>query len=383
MKVSSVKCITVHPGWRKNWIFVKVETDAGHHGWGEAYSQYDRDRAVTAHVEEMGRYLVGRDPFHIKHFTQMAFDDYAARRGSLEFYAALSGIETALWDIVGKATGQPVYNLLGGPVRDRIRVYANGWYYKMTEPDEYARAAEKVIEQGFTALKMDPITGPWRNYISRDQELRSVEVLSAVRDAVGPDVDILLDLHRRLSPMHAISLAQRFEEFAPYYYEEPCMWENVEALAEIKASVNLPIVTGEAIYAKAGFRPIFQAGAADIINPDVASCGGILELKEIAAMAEPHFVAVSPHNYNSTTVALAATVHASALMPNFVITEYFLPFVELGREICPGMLEPVNGYIELPTAPGLGVDLDQEVLAKHPGKQFPLRALRYPKDEGP
>ncbi len=383
MKVTSVKCIPVHPGWRKNWIFVKVETDEGHHGWGEAYSQYDRDRAVTAHVEEMGRYLVGRDPFHIKHFTQMAFDDYAARRGSLEFYSALSGIEAALWDIVGKATGQPVYNLLGGPVRDRIRVYANGWYYKMTEPDEYARAAEKVIEQGFTALKMDPVSGPWRNYISREQELRSVEVLSAVRNAVGPDVDILLDLHRRLSPMHAISLAARYEEFEPYYYEEPCMWENVEALAEIKASVSLPIVTGEAIYAKAGFRPIFQAGAADIINPDVASCGGILELKEIAAMAEPYYVAVSPHNYNSTTVALAATVQASALMPNFVITEYFLPFVELGREICPGMLAPVNSYIDLPTAPGLGVDLDEEVLARHPGKQFPLRALRYPKDEGP
>ncbi|MCH8097972.1 MAG: mandelate racemase/muconate lactonizing enzyme family protein [Proteobacteria bacterium] len=383
MKVTSVKCIPVHPGWRKNWIFVKVETDDGHHGWGEAYSQYDRDRSITAHVEEMGRYLVGRDPFHIKHFTQIAFDDYAARRGSLEFYSALSGIEAALWDIVGKATGQPVYNLLGGPVRDRIRVYANGWYYKMTEPDEYARAAEKVIEQGFTALKMDPVSGPWRNYISRQQELRSVEVLKAVRDAVGPDVDILLDLHRRLSPMHAISLAARYEEFEPYYYEEPCMWENVEALAEIKASVNLPIVTGEAIYAKAGFRPIFQAGAADIINPDVASCGGILELKEIAAMAEPYYVAVSPHNYNSTTVALAATVQASALMPNFVITEYFLPFAELGREICPGMLAPVNGYIDLPTAPGLGVDLDEEALARHPGKPFPLRALRFPKDEGP
>ncbi len=383
MKVTSVKCIPVHPGWRKNWIFVKVETDDGHHGWGEAYSQYDRDRSITAHVEEMGRYLVGRDPFQIKHFTQMAFDDFAARRGSLEFYSALSGIEAALWDIVGKATGQPVYNLLGGPVRDRIRVYANGWYYKMTEPDEYARAAEKVIEQGFTALKMDPVTGPWRNYISRQQELRSVEVLSAVRNAVGPDVDILLDLHRRLSPMHAISLAARYEEFEPYYYEEPCMWENVEALAEIKASVNLPIVTGEAIYAKAGFRAIFQAGAADIINPDVASCGGIFELKEIAAMAEPYYVAVSPHNYNSTTVALAATVQASALMPNFVITEYFLPFVELGREICPGMLAPVNGYIDLPTAPGLGVDLDEEALARHPGKPFPLRALPFAKDEGP
>ena len=383
MKVTSVKCVTAHPGWRKNWIFVKIETDESLYGWGEAYSQYDRDPAVVAHVEQLGRYLIGRDPFQIKHFTQMAFDDYAARRGSVEFYSALSGIETAMWDIVGKACNQPVYNLLGGPVREKIRVYANGWYYKMTEPADYARAAEKCIKMGFTAIKMDPVSGPWRNYLSRAEELKSVEVLRAVRDAVGPDIDILLDLHRRLSPMHAISLADRYEEFEPYYYEEPCMWENVEALADIKASIRLPVVTGEAIYGKTGFRPIFQQNAADIINPDVASCGGILELKEIAAMAEPYFVAVSPHNYNSTTMALAATVHASAVMPNFIITEYFLPFVELGKEICPNMLEVKDGYIDLPTGPGLGVDFDEEALAKYPGKQFPLRNLRHPADEGP
>jgi galactonate dehydratase len=383
MKVTSVKCVTVHPGWRKNWIFVKVETDEGLYGWGEAYSQYDRDPSVVAHVEQLGRYLIGRDPFQIKHFTQMAFDDYAARRGSVEFYSALSGIETAMWDIVGKATNQPVYNLLGGPVREKIRVYANGWYYKMTEPADYARAAVKCIEMGFTAIKMDPVSGPWRNYLSRAEERKSVEVLRAVRDAVGPDIDILLDLHRRLSPMHAIRLADSYEEFEPYYYEEPCMWENVEALADIKASIRLPVVTGEAIYAKTGFRPILQQNAADIINPDVASCGGILELKEIAAMAEPYFVAVSPHNYNSTTMALAATIHASATMPNFIITEYFLPFVELGKEVCPNMLEVKDGYIDLPTAPGLGIDLDEEALARHPGKQFPLRNLRHPVDEGP
>jgi galactonate dehydratase len=383
MKVTSVKCITVHPGWRKNWILVKVETDEGLYGWGEAYSQYDRDPSVVAHVEQLGRYLIGRDPFQIKHFTQMAFDDYAARRGSVEFFSALSGIETAMWDIVGKATNQPVYNLLGGPVREKIRVYANGWYYKMTEPADYARAAEKVVKLGFTAIKMDPVSGPWRNYLSRAEELKSVEVLRAVRDAVGPNVEILLDLHRRLSPMHAIRLAEHYEEFDPYYYEEPCMWENVEALAEIKSSIRLPVVTGEAIYAKTGFRPILQQNAADIINPDVASCGGILELKEIAAMAEPFFVAVSPHNYNSTTAALAATVHASAVMPNFIITEYFVPFEELGREVCPNMLEQKDGYIDLPTAPGLGIDFDEDALAKYPGKQFPLRSLRHPADEGP
>ena len=383
MKIDSVECFTVHPGWRKNLIFTKVVTDDNIVGWGECYSQYDRDGAVTAHVAQLQRYLVGRDPLQIKHFCQIAFDDYAARRGSLEFYCALSGLEMALWDIAGKATGQPVYNLLGGPVRDRIRVYANGWYYKMTEPDDYANAAKKVVEQGYTALKMDPLTGPWRNYISSAQTKKSVEVLRAVRDAVGPDVEILLDLHRRLSPMHAIDLAGRYEEFSPYYFEEPCMWENVTALAEIKNSVNLPVVTGEAIYAKAGFRPIFEAGAADIVNPDVASCGGILELKEIAAMAEAHYVAVSPHNYNSTTAALSATVHASALMPNFIITEYFLPFEELGQKLCPNALKPTDGYIPLPTEPGLGIEFNEEILRSMPGKPFPKRELRTISDEGP
>ena len=139
MKIASVECLPVHAGWRKNFVFVRVETDSGVIGWGEAYSQYDRDRAIAAQVEELGRYLVGRDPFQIRHILQMAFDDYAQRRGSLEFYCATSGIEQALWDIVGKATEQPIYNLLGGPVRSRIRVYANGWSYKMQKPEEYAR----------------------------------------------------------------------------------------------------------------------------------------------------------------------------------------------------------------------------------------------------
>ena len=383
MKIAAVTPFSVHPGWRKNWIFVKVETDEGPTGWGEAYSQYDRDRPVLALIEEIGRYVVGRDPFQIKHITQMAYQDFAIRRGSLEFYSALSGIEQALWDIVGRACGQPVYNLLGGRCRDRIRVYANGWSYGTSAPDEFARAAEGVVEQGFTALKLDPLPRAWRTYIPKDHERHAVEVIRAIRKAVGPDVDILLDIHRRLAPMHAISLSKRLEEFEPYWFEEPCQAENLDAIAEVRSATAIPVVTGENIFTKDGFRPVFERRAADIINPDVANCGGILELKEIAAMAEPYLVAVSPHNYNSMVLGLAATVHASAVMSNFVITEYFLPFVELGREVCRNPLEPVNGYIELPTGPGLGLEIDEAALARHPYKQFPLRRLAMPADEGP
>src|SRR5262249_34371212 len=155
MKISSVECLPVHSGWRKNFVFVRIATDAGVVGWGEAYSQYDRDRAIAAHVEEFGRYLIGREAFHIRHILQLAFDDYAQRRGSLELYCATSGIEQALWDIIGKAANQPVYNLLGGPCRARVRVYANGWSYKMQRPEDYARVAQGGVERRFTALEVD------------------------------------------------------------------------------------------------------------------------------------------------------------------------------------------------------------------------------------
>jgi galactonate dehydratase len=383
MKITAVKSHAVHPGWRKNLIFVKVETDEGVHGWGEAYSQYDRDPAVMAQLGTLGPYMVGRSPFDIKHFTQFAFDDYAARRGSVEFFCAVSGIEQAMWDIVGKVCGQPVYNLLGGKVREKIRVYANGWSYGMKEPADYAKAAEKVVSQGWTALKLDPLPSPWRTYIPKEHEERAVRVVKAVREAVGPDVDILIDQHRRLAPMHAIRLNKRLAEVGLYWLEEPCQAEFAEEMAQIRSRIGVPVVIGEATYTKTGFRPLLEKRAADILNPDVASVGGILELKEIAAMAESFLVAVSPHNYNSTTVALASTVHASATMPNFIITEYFLPFVEFGDTICKAQLKPKNGYIDLPTAPGLGVDMDEEALKKVAAKPYTLRKLRYPADEGP
>jgi galactonate dehydratase len=381
MKITSVKSYSVHPGWRKNLIFVKVETDAGLHGWGEAYSQYDRDPAVMAHLDALGRYCSGRNPFDIKHFTQVAFDDYAQRRGSVELWCAISGIEQALWDIAGKSCRQPVYNLLGGRCRDRIRVYANGWSYQLKEPSDYARAAEKVVQQGFDALKLDPLPSPWRTWIPREQEERAVRVVKAVREAVGPKVDILIDQHRRLAPMHAIRLDKRLAEFGLYWMEESCQAEYPDELAQIRRETGLPMVIGEATYTKTGFRPLLEKRAADILNPDVACVGGILELKEIAAMAEPYLVAMSPHNYNSTLVALAATMHASATMPNFLITEYFLPFVEFCDRISPNQLKPKGGYIDLPVAPGLGVDVDEEALRRYPAKPYATRALRQPGDE--
>jgi galactonate dehydratase len=383
MQVAHVKPILVDPGSGKNWLFVKVDTDVGISGWGECYTQADRDHAIAAHVQQLGRYLVGRNPFHIKHFTHMAYHDFAGKRGAMDFYSAVSGLEQALWDVVGKRLNAPVYNLLGGPCREKIRVYANGWYDGAKTPDALAKRAADTVARGFTALKFDPFPGPWRTHIDRRTEQAAVENVRAVRESVGPEVDILVEVHRRLAPMHTVRIARMMEEFQPFWYEEPVSARSLDELAACKREIRLPVVTGEELYTKAEFREVFERQAADIINPDVCNCGGILELKEIAAMAEPYLVVVSPHNYNSTTVGLAATLQVAACLPNFLITEYFVNFKGRGDEIAVSPFAVENGYIKLPTGPGLGLELKEEELAKHPYREFPLRTLRRPWDEGP
>jgi galactonate dehydratase len=383
MQVTHIKPILVDPGSGKNWLFVKVETDAGIGGWGECYTQADRDQSIAAHIEQLGRYLVGRNPFHIKHFTHMAYHDFAGKRGAMDLYSAVSGLEQALWDIVGKRLNTPVYNLLGGPCREKLRVYANGWYDGAKTPDALAKRAAETVARGFTALKFDPFPGPWRTHIDRRTEQAAVENVRAVRESVGPDIDILVEVHRRLAPMHAVRLARMMEAFQPFWYEEPVSARSLDELAACKREVRLPVVTGEELYTKAEFREVFEKQAADIINPDVCNCGGILELKEIAAMAEPYLVVVSPHNYNSTTIGLAATLQVAACMPNFLITEYFVNFKGRGDDIAVKPFTVENSYISLPTAPGLGLELREEELVKHPYRQFPLRTLRQAQDEGP
>lgn len=380
MNVKAVRTFLVDPGSHKHWLFVKVEAGNGLYGWGECYTQSDRDRAIEAHVRELGRYLVDRSPFDIKHFTYAAYTDFAAKRGSMDLYCAISGIEQALWDIVGKAAGQPVYNLLGGAFRSKIRVYANGWA-SARDPGQLATQARMVVAKGFTALKFDPFPGPWRAWIDPKDERLAVERVKAVREAVGPDVEILVEVHRRLAPMHAIRVARLMEPYAPFWYEEPVSGRDLTGLVDVKRAITLPVVTGEEIYTKTEFREVLERRAADIINPDVCNCGGILELREIAAMAEPHHVAVSPHNYNSTTVGLAATLQAAAGMPNFLITEYFVNFEEAGRAITRSPLRVENSHLALPTAPGLGIDLDEDALARHPYREPPVRTLRRPGDE--
>jgi galactonate dehydratase len=383
MQITDVKHFLTHPGRGKNLCFVKVETDEGIHGWGEAYTQADRDLQVVAHIDQLKRYLIGRDPRNIKHFMQIVYDDFAGRRGAMDLWCAVSGIEHAMWDITAKKAGMPVHMLLGGACRSKIRVYANGWGGGSQGPEALAEKAQHVVEMGFTAMKFDPIPGPWRTYVDKGVEDAAIENVRAVREAVGWDVDILIEMHRRLAPMHARRIAREIERYHPFWYEEPVLAENVDALAAVKRDINLPVVTGEELYTKFEFREIFEKQAADIINPDVCNVGGILELKEIAAMAEPYFVAVSPHNFNSTTVGMAATIQVSAAIPNFLITEYFVNLEEFGEDVAINPFKVEDGYIEVPDQPGIGIELDEDKLAAYPYRPFDARSPRQYHEEGP
>lgn len=382
MKITNVTTHMVHPGpGMKNFIFVKLETDAGITGWGEAYSQADRDTQVEAHIAQVARYLEGRDPFHIRHFMHVIHEDFATKRSAMDLHCAMSGIEIAMWDIVGKALEQPVYNLLGGPVRPRIRLYANSWSGGAESPDDYANKAVDTVEKGFGALKFDPFRGPWTEYPDYEILEEAVDVVRAVREAVGPKVELLIEVHRRLAPMNAIRVAKMLEPFRPYWFEEPCPPDNIPAIKEVKEATTIPVVTGEALYTRNGFREVFDLRAADIINPDICNTGGILELTQIAAMAQPYYIGVSPHGWNSTGIGAAAAVHASAVMPNFLIYEYMVHAEEASRDLTIGYNEPVNGYLELPTAPGLGIEIDESKLSKYEYKQYPTRGIRTMEDE--
>jgi galactonate dehydratase len=380
LKITDVEVIKWNPGVGKNFIYVKLSTDEGIIGWGEAYSQADRDTQIETHINQLARYLVDRDPFHIRHFMHVAHEDFANKRSAMDLHCALSGIEIAMWDIVGKVSAQPIYNLIGGPVRPSIRVYANGW--DGGSSDEVAqKAATLVEERGFNALKFDPFPGPWREYVDRSELVAATETVRKVREAVGPDVELLIEVHRRLAPMNAIRVARQMEQYDPYWFEEPCPPDNIDAIREVKDGTTIPIVTGEAHYTRHGFREIFDKRAADIINPDICNTGGILELTLIAAMAQPHYVGVSPHGYNSTSIGSAAAVQASATIPNFLIYEYFVNVEEVCRNITKGYLEPHNSYIELPTEPGLGIEIYESKLAAYPYTPFPPRHIRTVEDE--
>jgi galactonate dehydratase len=317
--------------------------------------------------------IVGRDAFDVEDVVGgMVRDQY---QGGSTVMTAISGVEIALWDLIGKACGQPVYRLLGGRCHDRLPAYANGWYGGARTGADYAERARAAVGRGYRALKFDPF-GPGQYELEPAERRRSIELVEAVRDAVGPDVEILVEMHGRFAPAEALRIARSLAEFEPSWIEEPVPPENLKALYSVAQQVTLPVATGERIHDRIEFRELFELCAADVIQPDIGHLGGIGEVRKLAATAETHYVLVAPHNVGGP-VLTAANLHLAACTPNFKIQEHFNDFAdEHVKRAAPGVPEVVDGYFALPTAPGLGVELDLDFVAEHPsqGAHFDLYA---------
>ena len=347
---------------RTNLVFVKLYTDDGIDGVGEATLEW-RTKTVTAALEELERFLIGKDPFRVDWLIEMMHRDSYWRTGAV-FRSALGAVEAALLDIKGKALGVPVYELLGGRHRDRVRCYANHWFFGASTPEQYAEKARRAVAMGFGALKWDPFESTWLE-MDRAQRRRTIGIVEAVRDAVGPEVDLMLDVHGRLDVPTAIAICRALERFDLRWIEEPVPPESIDALADVRAKSPVPIAAGERWFEPERFLEAVTKRAVDILQPDVAHVGGMLEAKRIAGIAHGRFLPVAPHNPTGP-VMNAMTLHLAAAIPNFSIFETVAIDVPWRRELVRESLELQDGDLMVPTAPGLGVELIEEACARYP-----------------
>ncbi|KZN26131.1 D-galactonate dehydratase [Haladaptatus sp. R4] len=363
MRITDYELFAVPP----RWLFLRIETSDGLVGWGEPVVE-GRVKTVRGAVEElMDDYLVGEDPMPVEDHWQRLYRGGFYRGGPV-LMSAIAGIDQALWDIRGKAFGAPVYDLLGGPVRDRVRVYQ---WVGGDRPAGVAEAAREKVDAGFTALKMNAT--PELRRIDTPAAVDSVgERLETVREEVGPDVDIGVDFHGRVAKSMAKRLADVLEPHDPFFIEEPVLPEQNEFLPQLAAHTSIPIATGERMYSRWDFKEVFESGAVDVIQPDLSHAGGITETHKIASMAEAYDVALAPH-CPLGPVALASCLQVDACSPNALIQEQSLDIhYNEGGDVLdyladPSVFDYEDGYVSLPGAPGLGVEPDEETLRERAG----------------
>ena len=399
MKITSFETFVVgnpppHFGGRY-FIFVKLVTDGGIVGYGEIYAATFSADVVAAMVEDVcERHVVGQDPHHIERLWRNVYGSGYTLRPDLSLVSVLSGIEIACWDIVGKACDKPVYELLGGQVHERLRSYtylypsANDGPNAFTEnrvysdPDLAAQRAAEEVERGFTAVKFDP-AGPYTVYDGRMPTLeeigRSRAFVAKIREAVGTRADLLFGTHGQFTAAGAIRLAQALEEFDPLWFEEPTPPENPREMARVARQTSIPIATGERLTTKYEFARVLEEQAAAILQPALARCGGILEARKIASIAETHYAQMAPHLYCGPIAALASIQFATCT-PNFLILECIQDFSGFHNTLLTTPIVWDQGYVVPPTEPGLGSSLDEEVACAHPytGSELHLEMQEFP-----
>jgi galactonate dehydratase len=354
----------------RNWIFVEVITDSGYGGVGEATIE-NREKTILGHLQDLTDYLIGRDPLEIEAVIRgLTRDSFWA--GGYVAMTGLAAIEMALWDILGQKLGVPVWQLFGGRLRRRVRAYANGWQENARSLEDWARLAGEVVEDGYSALKFDPFgtAGP---LIEREQLEEAVSIVSAVSKAAGPKTDLLIEAHGRFNLQAAETVSRALARFNCFWIEEPIPPGNPAALAGLRSKTSVPLATGERAHSRLDFREILALQAASIIQPDVIHAGGLAETRKIAAMAETWSVGVAPHNPNGP-IATAATLAVDAVIPNFVIQETLGTSDPPWRhEVVDGCPRVIDGYLELSEAPGLGVRIVPEEVARHPMRKIEVR----------
>jgi galactonate dehydratase len=365
MKISKMTPMVLGTPWR-NLSYIKVETDEGLVGWGECRS-VARTESLIAYLQSRGtHYALGTDPFDIESLVhRMYYHDYARMNDVVGSAAAM--IEIACWDIMGKALNKPVYKLLGGKCHEKLKAYANGWYTVERKPEEFHKAAKNVVARGYRALKVDPF-GAGFYEMERKEKRLAVSLIEAIRDAVGPDCEIMLEMHGRFSPATAIDICSMMEEFDPAWVEEPVPPDNFEALARVSEKVNIPVATGERCHTRYESFDLLRRGKIDILQTDITHTCGILEGKKIAAMADAQYVTFAPHNVGGP-ISTAANLHLAASTTNFKIQEHFNDFVdEWVKQAAtgPGYPPVVDGYFAIPEGPGLGVTVNEDFIKEHP-----------------
>lgn len=386
MKINRVEIFDIHCPDRPVWnpVFVRIHTDEGISGVGEAGLAYDLGHSAAANMikefaEEM---LIGRDPFQTEDlWNLMLRGSFWGLGGGPIIYSAMSAIDTALWDIKGKALGLPVYQLLGGKVNDKLRTYASqlqfDWdeeFSALVQPEEYAKAAEKAVSEGYDAVKVDPImydnkgeTHFDRTKLITPKEMRLYrDRLMAIREAVGEDVDIIFECHSLPGASTAIQLGEIVEEARCMYFEEPVNYLNSELHKRVADKVNVPIAGGERLYNRWGVRPYLEDQSLDVLQPDIGLCGGFTETKKVCDYADVYDVRIQAHVCGGP-VATAASLHLETAIPNFLIHEHHTYAIKKwNRELCIQDPQPVDGFFQAPDVPGIGIELNDEVVKRSP-----------------
>lgn len=362
MKIVSIETHVIGNPW-KNWVLVKVITDEGLWGWGDATNS-SSPLSVKGAVTEITRFCLGKDPLSPRHvWEEMFIALNLPVRGTI--LSAMAGIETACWDILGKSLGAPLYTLLGGKVNPRVKAYANGWYKGTREPSFFADRAAEVVERGYQALKFDPFGAAYR-ILDRAERRFVLSIVRAVRDSVGPDIDILIETHDRLTVPEAIKIADDLDAMGVTWMEAPVWAYDVAALVKVAESTSMRIVAGERFTTLRAFADLLACGRIDVVQPEYIELGGVSRLVQAAAIAEAYQATIAPHNARSP-LSTAVNVHVDTATRNVFLQETFNDFhVGWVDEIFDGLPLVVDGHFSASDAPGLGVSINEKAMAKHP-----------------